>query len=270
MTRRSAHASSSRTSCDSTARRTVTPTLRLPAASGTLAGDRAQQRRLAGAVDPDDAGALARRQAPGDVVEQHPVADSDARVEQVDDVLAEPGRREPHELDVVARGRLVGDEGVRRVDAELGLARAGGRAAPQPGELLAQEVVAPLGGDPGHPLALGLGEHEGRVATLVGECTDARVDLPRLGRDGVEEPPVVGDGDDGVVGPGVPLDEVVGEPGDALDVEVVGRLVEQEEVGRGDEQGGQRDPAALATRERADRGAPSRPRRGRRCRRAAR
>ena len=35
MTRRSDHFSSSRTSCESTARRTVTPTLRLPAASAT-------------------------------------------------------------------------------------------------------------------------------------------------------------------------------------------------------------------------------------------
>ena len=165
-----------------------------------VAGQRAQQRRLAGAVDPDDAGALAGGQPPGDVVEQHPVAELDAGVDQVDDVLAEPGGREAHQLDVVAGRRLVGDEGVRGVDAELGLAGARRRPAAQPGELLAQQVVAALGGDPRHPLALGLGQHEGRVAALVG-VHRPRVDLPGLGGDGVEEPPVVGDGDDGVVGP---------------------------------------------------------------------
>ena len=122
----------------------------------------------------------------------------DAGVDEVDDVLAEPGRREAHQLDVVAGRRLVGDEGVRGVDPELGLAGARRRAAAQPGELLAQQVVAALGGDPRHPLALGLGEHEGRVAALVG-VHRPRVDLPGLGGDGVEEPPVVGDGDDGVV-----------------------------------------------------------------------
>ena len=64
----------------------------------------------------------------------------------------------------------------------------------------------------------------------------------------------MGDRDDGVVGAGVPPHEVVGQPGDALDVEVVGRLVEQEEVGRGHQQGGERDAAALSAGERADHG----------------
>ena len=45
-----------------------------------------------------------------------------------------------------------------------------------------------------------------------------------------------------------------GEPGDALDVEVVGRLVEDDQVLLVDEQPGQRDAAALATGQRADDG----------------
>jgi hypothetical protein len=39
-----------------------------------------------------------------------------------------------------------------------------------------------------------------------------------------------------------------GEPGDALDVEVVGRLVEDDQVLLGDQQLGERDTAALAVR----------------------
>ena len=46
--------------------------------------------------------------------------------------------------------------------------------------------------------------------------------------------------------------EVVGQPGDAFDVEVVGRLVEEEQLGVGDEQSGEGEAAALATGLRAD------------------
>ena len=152
-----------------------------------------------------------------------------------------------------SRGRrLVGDEGVGGVDAELGLAGARRRPAAQPGELLAQQVVAALGGHLRHPLALGLGEHVCRVAALEGVDRPVH-DLPRVGGDGVEEPPVVGDGDDGVVGAGAVTHEVVGQPGDPLDVEVVGRLVEQQHGRVRDEQSRQREPAALATGHRADR-----------------
>ena len=42
------------------------------------------------------------------------------------------------------------------------------------------------------------------------------------------------------------------EPGDGLGVEVVGRLVQEEQVGLGQEQATERHPPSLATRERAD------------------
>ena len=63
------------------------PDLALARRERHLAGQRPQQRRLAGAVDPDDAGSLPRGQAPGDVLEQHPVTELDA--------ARRPGRRRP-------------------------------------------------------------------------------------------------------------------------------------------------------------------------------
>ena len=69
------------------------------------------------------------------------VAVGDRRVEQVDDVLAEPRDRERLQRDLVADLGHVRDQRVRRVDAELRLRRAGGRAAAQPRELLAGEVL---------------------------------------------------------------------------------------------------------------------------------
>ncbi len=61
----------------------------------------------------------------------------------------------------------------------------------------------------------------------------------------VEEVPIVGDGDHGA---GVLLQEPL-EPGDRLGVEVVGRLVEQQQVGPREQQPAQRDPAPLAARQ---------------------
>ena len=66
--------------------------------------------------------------------------------------------------------------------------------------------------------------------------------------DVVEEVAVVGDRDDGA---GVVLQEPL-EPLDALGIEVVGRLVEQQQVGPRQQQAAQRDAAALAARERGD------------------
>ena len=48
--------------------------------------------------------------------------------------------------------------------------------------------------------------------------------------------------------------QVAGQPGDRLDVEVVGRLVEQQQVGMVEQRVRERDPAPLAAGETADRG----------------
>ncbi len=58
----------------------------------------------------------------------------------------------------------------------------------------------------------------------------------------------MGDGDHG---PGVVLEEAF-QPIDRLRVEVVGRLVEEQQVGVAEEEPGQRDPALLTTRQRRD------------------
>ena len=220
-----------------------------------LAGEHAEQRRLARAVDADDADAVPRGELPGHPVQEGAAPEVDGRVVEVDDVLAEPGRREAHELDVVAKGWFVGDECVGGVDPELRLARPGGWPAAQPGELLAQQVVAPFGGHGGDPVALRLRQDVGGVPAVV--LLDLAIDdLPGAVGHGVEEPPVVGDGGERVVGPGAMTDKVVGEPRHAFDVEVVRRLVEEQHVGVVDEDLRQRQPAALPAGHGADDGIP--------------
>ena len=92
----------------------------------------------------------------------------------------------------------------------------------------------------------------------------AAVELEDPAGDVVEEVAVVGDGDDGarVVG------EEALEPGDRLGVEVVRRLVEEQQVGRRQQQPAERDAAALAAGQRRDvavaaRAGAARPSRGR-------
>src|SRR5690606_37417556 len=73
-------------------------------------------------------------------------------------------------------------------------------------------------------------------------------DPPHAGRDLVEEVAVVRDDDERA---GV-LPERLDEDGLARHVEVVGRLVEDEEVGGGEERAGEGEPALLAAGEHAD------------------
>src|SRR5690606_20600637 len=133
-------------------------------------------RALAAAVDADETDAVAGADAPGHAVEDGAAGPAavraalphlDGHVLHVVDGLAEPRGREPGQLHRVARRRLVGDQRLRGLHPELRLGRAGLRAAPQPRQLLAQQVL-PLGlrggGDAG---ALGLGEDVRGVAALV-------------------------------------------------------------------------------------------------------
>ena len=121
-----------------------------PCDGASVAGQQAQQRRLARAVDAHDADAVAGAEAPRDAPQERPVAELDRRVLDVEHRLAEPSGREAQQLGAVARLGLVGDQRVGRVDAEARLGRARRRAAAQPGELLAQQVATALlarGGD---------------------------------------------------------------------------------------------------------------------------
>ena len=70
----------------------------------------------------------------------------------------------------------------------------------------------------------------------------AAVELEDPAGDVVEEVAIVGDGDDGALVVG----QVLLEPGDALGVEVVGGLVQQQQIGLLQQQPAQRDAAPLA------------------------
>ncbi len=206
------------------ARRTVAPRSTAPASGLRSPARTSSSVVLPEPLAPTTRDAVAGTEAPRRVAQDRPVAERDRDVLRLDHLAAEPRRREPQQLDAVARLGLVGDERVRRLDAELRLGRARRRPAPQPRELLADELAAPVLARRGLAVALGAGEHVRGVAALV-LVHRAVGDLPRRRAHRVEEPAVVRDDDERPAAGG----EVAGEPVDGLDVEVVRRLVEQEQ-----------------------------------------
>ena len=218
--------------------------IRIAARVGLLvAHDHLEQRGLADAVRADDADQPVARQREAQPVDQHPVAEALAQVGDLDHLVTQPRARRNLDLLEVQLAVLVrlGRHLLVALQPGLALGLAGPRAGADPLQLLLQPL-APLGVlraldlDPGR-----LGLQVGGVVALVGVGV-APVQLEDPLRHVVQEVPVVGDRDDG---PGILL-QVLLQPLHALRVQVVGGLVQQQQVRLGQQQLAQRDPAALS------------------------
>ena len=209
-----------------------------------LAHDHLEQGGLADAVradDTDDAVAWQREAQP---VEQHAVAEALDQLFGLDHDVAEARARRDLDLLEVELAPGVGLGGHLLVAVEpgpaLGLPRT--RVGPHPLQFLF-EALAPLGVLGALDLEPGrLGVQVGGVVALVGVGVPAVELKDPLGRV-FQEVPVVGDGDDGAR---VVL-QVLLQPLDALCVQVVGGLVQQQQVRLGQQELTERHPAALAT-----------------------
>ncbi len=205
-------------------------------------GQQAQQRCLTTPVAPDETHPIARAQPPRHIREQLPVTEAQRHVLDVEDVLPEAGCGKGPQTEGVARGWLVSNQGVGRIDSKARLGGPGRRATAQPGQLLAEQVLAPRLGGVGSPGPLRAGQHIRAVAALVG-VHPAVDDLPDPLAHLIEKPPVVR-GDEEPAAPGCQLG---GEPRDAFDVKMVGGLVQYQQVQVVDEQRGQGGTPTLPT-----------------------
>ena len=216
----------------------------LPPSAGSSPDDHPEQRRLAGPVgadDPDDPGL---RQRERQAIDQDLVAVGLGQVLDLDDLVAEArtGRDRDLELALGALGLVrLGEQLLVGAEAglALGLPRARGEA--HPFELARERSLAGVDGLLLATQALELLLEPARVVALEREPAPV-VELEDPLGDVVEEVAIVGDRDDGAR---VLLQEAF-EPVDGLGVEVVGRLVEQQQVGVAEEQPGERDAALLA------------------------
>ena len=220
----------------------------MPGVGLLLAGDHPEQRRLAGAVGADHADDPAARQRERQVLDQQLVAEALAQPLGLDDDVAEVRRRRDVDLHLVELDvALLRDERLEVRQARLLLGLAALRVLAHPLELGGDRALARLLGALLQRQALLLLLEPARVVALVGDAA-AAVELEDPAGDVVEEVAIVGDRDDRAL----VLGEVRLQPRDRLGVEVVRGLVEQQQVGRAEQQPAQRDAAALAAGELRD------------------
>ncbi len=215
----------------------------LPPSGCSSTHDHLEQCRLADAVGADDAHDPVPRQRERQVVHEQPVAVPLGQADRLDHHVAQARSwRDLDVLEVKLAGFLcLGGHLLVALQpgALLGLARSG--VGPNPVQLVLQPLgpLGVLGALDPQPGLLGL--QVGRVVALV-RIGPAPVELEDPLRDVVEEVPVVGDGHHT---PRVLL-QVLLEPLHALGVQVVGRLVEEEQVRLLQQQFAQGHPPALA------------------------
>ena len=186
----------------------------------------------------------ARGRREGQVLDEHLVAEGLAQALDLDDRIAEARAGRDRDLELAGRVPValgLGQQLLVRAEAGLALRLPGARREAHPFELARERALAGvdrllLAGQPGQLLL-----EPARVVALERDAAPA-VELEDPLRDVVEEVAVVGDRDDGAR---VFLEEAL-EPVDRLGVEVVGRFVEQQQVGVAEQQSGQRDAALLA------------------------
>ncbi len=212
-----------------------------------LADEHPEQRRLARAVGPDDAHDPGPRQRERQVLDQQPVAVALAQVLDLDDRVAQPRTRRDGDLELPCTPLVVlrlGQQLLVGAEAGLALRLPRPRRQADPRELARQ---GPRAGVRGLVLERHARELLLQPAGVVARERDAAaaVQLQDPLRHVVQEVAVVGDRDDG---PAVLAEEPL-QPLDRLGVEMVRRLVEQEQVRVLEQQPAERHAALLAARE---------------------
>ena len=166
-------------------------------------------------------------------------------VDEIDHLLAQAGRGHLLQLQRVAHRRHLGDELACGLDMELLLGGAGAGATGEPGKLLACQVAALGFAHIGLTVAFHALQHVGGVTTLE-RIDHTVVNLPHRLADLIEEPAVVGDEQQRALTGRPTVLQMFGEPVDRHHVQVVGGLVERENVPILEQQACQVGAAALS------------------------
>lgn len=212
-----------------------------------LAGDDLEQSGFTAAVGTEDADPLAGLEIVVDIGEQLLGTVTFTEFMQLQDGLAEAVRLKGDVELGVGDEVALGKELAHAVHMVFGLGGAGFGAAVQPVELFFQLGLAAgfLALDVGG--ADELAAHIGGIDAIV-EVAAAVVDLQHAVADGIQEIAVVGYEDDGFFGGG----QEVLQPFDGVKVEVVGGLVQDEDVRFGHQNAGEVGLAALSSGEQGE------------------
>ena len=216
-----------------------------------LAQDHLEQRGLARAVGAHQADLVAAQDGAGEALDDGSVAEGLGDVFELGHDLAAALALRDFELDaaghVAARG-VGGAQAFEALDARHRARAAGFDAFADPDLFLRQQLVEAR---VGHGLVGQLLRLERLVGSEVAgvAAQQAAVELDDAGADVVQEGAVVRDQHDAAL----EVLEQVFQPGDGVEVQVVGRLVEEEHVGAGHQGAGQGHALFHAAREAGDR-----------------
>ena len=193
-----------------------------------LAGDHPEQRRLPRAIGPDHADDATLRQGEVEILDEQVVAERLPDVTRLDDQVAQPGTRRDVDLGGVdlLRG-LFAQQVLVRVETRLAFGLTGARRHPDPLQLALERALTLVFLAFLELQALLLLVEPRRVVPFPGN-TRAAVELENPAGHIVEEIAIVRHGDDGAR---VVLEKAL-EPGDRFGVEVVGRLIEEQQIRR--------------------------------------
>jgi hypothetical protein len=199
------------------------------AGEGQLAGQDLDEGGFAGAVGAEETDAVARLQAQPHLVQNDLVSITGAALVQGQEGARQAGRGAEGEVErAIDMGRGDALHALQGLDAALGLAGLGGLGAEALDEALDAADFLLLADEGGLALAQAFGAQglEGAVVAGV-KIQMALLDMGNLADDGVQEVAVVGNQQEGtgiVAQPGF-------QPDDRVQVQVVGGLVEEHEVG---------------------------------------
>ena len=215
-----------------------------------FAEDQAQQRRLAGAVGTDQANLVAAHQAGREIAHHGLFAKALGHVRQLGHQLAALFTGIQCQLDLslaITPRRTVTPQLLEAQDAAFVARTPGFHALPDPHLFLCQELVEP---GVGNFLVV---QHLRLALLILGEAAGAAhqlaaVEFDDACRQTIEEAPVVGDEEQRHVR----FDQQGFQPLDGSDVEMVGRLVQEQHIGRHRQRLRQRQALLLATGKAAD------------------
>ena len=216
------------------------------------AQDQLQQRGFAGAIGPDQADLVAAQDGGVQLVDDALVAKRQAHVLQLGHQLALVAARarvhvEAHAAHGLAPHRTRGPQGFEPIDAALRSGAARFHPLADPDLFLSQQLVGAGvdGGLLGHLFFL-LHLIGGEVARIREQLAPVQLDDAR--RHGIEEGAIVRDHHHAAL----ERQQQLLKPADRIQVQVVGRLVQQQHIWPGHQRLGQRNPFARATGQRTD------------------
>ena len=221
-----------------------------PRIRGFLSGEGLEQRRFTGAVGADHPNNATRRQRKAQVFDQKLVAHMFGQPVDLNHLVAKARAIRDHDLgtgELFALG--LPRKFVIGVDPSLLLGLTRLLALPHPVKFALKRLLLGFVLARFLAQALGLLLKPGGIVALVGHAS-AAIQLKDPAGDVIKEIAVMGDDQDRAL----VVDQMLLQPCDGLGVKVVGRLVEQEHLGRFQQQLAQRDATAFTARQTFDNG----------------